>query len=153
MYRPKRSFLHPLLLILMLVAGPLHAQILYACTKIEKTAEMIVHDISDQSKNYTNLCNDHQDCINLDFDNVIDSNQNPCCEQSVVLSIDQSLQQSIPIINSVFESNIDPPQAMDTAFDFVFQQQVVLAFVVFPRINLSGQSGSNTYLITQRLRI
>jgi hypothetical protein len=40
-----------------------------------------------------------------------------------------------------------------TALDFVLQQQAVLEIVVFPRVNLPGQSSSNTYLITQRLRI
>jgi len=133
--------MRPLLLLLILVVGPLQAQTVFACV----TMDMVM--------NVGDNCKTNQDCVNLDFDNVLDLNQNPCFEQSVVLSIDQDLQQNIPIINSVIESDIDPPQAMGTALDFVFQQQAVLEIVVFPRVNLPGQSSSNTYLITQRLRI
>ena len=88
----------------------------------------------------------------MDLDDVLGMNQNSCFEQSTVLSINQDLQQNIPAINSVVESDIDPPQAIETALDFVPRQQFV-AYIVFPRTNLTGQSGSNTYLITQRLRI
>ena len=133
--------MRPLLLLLILVVGPLQAQTVFACV----TMDMVM--------NVGDKCKTNQDCVNLDFDNVLDLNQNPCFEQSVVLSIDQDLQQNIPIINSVIESDIDPPQAVGTALDFVLQQQAVLEIVVFPRINLPGQSSSNTYLITQRLRI
>ena len=141
MYRLKTSFMRPLLLLLILVAGPLQAQTVFVCV----TMDMVM--------NVVDSCKANQDCVNMDLDDVLDLNQNPCFEQSVVLSIDQNLQQNIPIINSVIESDIDPPQAMGTALDFVFQQQAVLEIVVFPRINLPGQSSSNTYLITQRLRI
>ena len=89
----------------------------------------------------------------MDFDDVLDLNQSPCFEQIIVLSINQDLQQNIPIINSVVESDVDPPQVMDITLDRAIPQQTVLAFVVYPRVNFSGQSGSNTYLITQRLRI
>ncbi len=141
MYRLKISFMRPLLLLLILVVGPLQAQTVFVCV----TMDMVM--------NVVDSCKANQDCVNMDLDDVLDLNQNPCFEQSVVLSIDQNLQQNIPVINSVIESDIDPPQAMGTALDFVFQQQAVLEIVVFPRINLPGQSSSNTYLITQRLRI
>jgi hypothetical protein len=141
MNRRNKSFLRPLLLLLILVVGPLQAQTVFACV----TMDMVM--------NVVDSCKTNQDCVNLDFDNVLDLNQNPCFEQSVALSIDQDLQQNIPIINSVIESDIDPPQAVGTALDFVLQQQAVLEIVVFPRVNLPGQSSSNTYLITQRLRI
>ncbi len=152
MYRRNRSFLRPLLLMLMLVVGPLQAKTLFACTKIEKTDEIVVHNTSDVTKHNTSLCNDHQDCINLDFDDMLDLDQNPCCEQSVVLSINQDLQQNMPSINSVVESDIDPPQMATTTLDLFLPSQTVVVSVVLPRIN-SGRSGSNTYLITQRLRI
>ncbi len=141
MNQRNKSFLRPLLLLLILVVVPLQAQTVFACV----TMDMVM--------NVVDSCKTNQDCVNMDLDDVLDLNQDPCFEQSVVLSIDQDLQQNIPIINSVIESDIDPPQAMGTALDFVFQQQAVVAFVVFSHINLPWQSSSNTYLITQRLRI
>jgi len=152
MYRRNRSFLRPLLLMLMLVVGPFQAKTLFACAKIEKTDEIVVHHTSDVTKHNTSLCNDHQDCINFDFDNILVLDQNPCCEQSVVLSINQDLQQNMPSINSVVESDIDPPQMTATTLDLFLPSQTIAVSVVLPRIN-SSQSGSNTYLITQRLRI
>lgn len=141
MNRRNKSFLRPLLLLLILVVGPLQAQTVFACV----TMDMVM--------NVVDSCKTNQDCVNMDLDDVLDLNQDPCFEQSIVLSINQDLQQNIPAINSVIESDIDPPQAMGTALDFVFQQQAVLEIVAFPRVNLPGQSSSNTYLITQRLRI
>jgi hypothetical protein len=88
----------------------------------------------------------------MDSGDVLNLSQNQCFEQSVILSINQDLQQNIPAINSVVESDLDPPQAIETSLDFAHQQQFI-AYIVFPRTNLTGQSGSNTYLITQRLRI
>jgi len=137
---------------LILVVGPLQAKILFACTKIEKTDEIVVHYTSDVTKHNTNLCNDHQDCINLDFVDMLDLDQNPCCEQSVVLSINQDLQQNMPSINSVVESDIDPPQVTAAMLDLFLPSQTVAVSIVLPRIN-SGQSGPYIYLITRRLRI
>jgi hypothetical protein len=106
----------------------------------------------DMVMNVADSCKTNQDCVNMDFSDALDLSQNPCFEQSVILSINQDLQQNIPAINSVVESDIDPPQAIATALDFAPRQQFV-AYIVLPRTNLTGQSRSNTYLITQRLRI
>lgn len=141
MHLRNRPFLRPLLLLLFLVVGPLQAQIVFACV----TMDMVMSNVEN--------CKTNQDCVNMDFDNVIDLNQSPCFEPTIVLSINQDLQQNIPIINLVIESSIDPPQVISTTPDLIFPPQSVLAFVVSTRFNLSGQSGSNTYLITQRLRI
>jgi len=88
----------------------------------------------------------------MDPDDVLELGKDSCFEQSTVLSTNQDLRQNIPAINSVVESDIDPPQAIATALDFAPRQQFV-AYIVPPRTNLAGQSRSNTYLITQRLRI
>jgi len=141
MYRRNRSFLRPLLLLLFLVVGPLQAQTVFACL----TMDMVMNNADN--------CKTNQDCVYMDFDDMLDLNQSPCFEQTIVLSFNQDLQKNVPIINSVVESDVDPPQVMDITLDLIFPPQTVLAFVVFPRINFSGQPGSNTYLITQRLRI
>jgi hypothetical protein len=107
----------------------------------------------DMVMNVVDSCKTNQDCVNMDLDDVLELNQNPCFEQSVILSIDQDLQQNMPIVNSVVESDIDPPQIIATTLNGVLPRQFVLAFIVHPRSNFPGQSGSNTYLITQRLRI
>ena len=140
MLRHNRSFLRPLLLLIFLVVGPLQAQTVFACVTMD-----MVMNVSDK-------CKSNQDCINMDFDDALELNQNSCFEQSTVLSINQDLQQNIPAITSVVESDIDPPQAIATALDFAPRQQFV-TYIVLPRTNLTSQSGSKTYLITQRLRI
>jgi hypothetical protein len=141
MFRRNRSFLRPLLLLLLLVAGPLQAQAVFACV----TMDMVM--------NVVDSCKTNQDCVNMDLDDVLELNQNPCFEQSVVLSVDQDLQQNMPIVNSVVESDIDPPQIIATTLDDILPRQFVLASIVHPRSNSPEQSGSNTYFITQRLRI
>ena len=140
MFRRNRSFLRPLLLLIFLVVGPLQAQTVFACV----TMDMVM--------NVSDSCKTNQDCINMDLNDAVELDQSPCFEQSVILSINQDLQQNIPAINSVIESDIDPPQAIATTLDFAPRQQFV-AYIVLPRTNLNSQSGSNTYLITQRLRI
>jgi hypothetical protein len=107
----------------------------------------------DMVMNNLDNCKTNPDCVYMDFDDVLDVSQNPCFEKSIVLSINQDLQQNIPAINSVVESDIDPPQAIATTLDRIFPPQHVQVLVVFLHTNFSGQSGSNTYLITQRLRI
>jgi len=152
MCRYNGCYLRPLLLMLMLLVGPLQAQILYACAEIEKTDNLVMHNTSDMAKHNSSLCNDHQNCINLDLDDVLELDQNLCCEQSVVLSIDQDLQQNMPSINSMVESYIDPPQVTAAMLDLFLPSQTVAVSIVLPRIN-SGQSSSYTYLITRCLRI
>ena len=95
MNRRNKSFLRPLLLLLILVVGPLQAQTVFACL----TMDMVM--------NNANNCKTNQDCVYMDFDDVLDLNQSPCFEQTIVLSINQDIQQNIPIINSVVESDVD----------------------------------------------
>jgi len=152
MCQHNRSSSRVLLLLLILVVGPLQAQILYACAEIERAAGM-AHNVSDMDTHNTDLCNSHEECINIDCNAAFDSSQGLCCEESSVISINQDLQQNIPILSLMVESDIDPPQTTDTTHDIFFQKQITSAFVVFSSFNLSGQSGSNTYLITRRLRI
>ena len=153
MCKRNRSFSRILLLLLVLVAGSLQAQILYACQKIEKTASVILHNASDIDIHSTDLCSGHEECFNIDCNAISDSSQGLCCEESSVISINQNLQQNIPIPSSTIESDIDPPQTTGTTYDSFFQKKVILTFAVFPSPDFSSQSGSNTYLITQRLRI
>jgi hypothetical protein len=154
MCQHNRSFSRALLLLLILVVGPLQTQILYACAEIERAVSMTAHNASDMDTHSTSLCNGHEECISIDCNAAFDSSQSLCCEESSVISINQDLQQNIPILSLMVESDIDPPQATDTTHDiFFFQKHIISAFVVFSSFNLSGQPGSNTYFITRRLRI
>jgi len=135
------------------VAGPLQAQVLYACAEIEKTVGMTTHNVSGMDTHSTDLCNGHKECISIDCNAAFDSSQELCCEEASVISINQDLQQNIPILSSMVESDIDPPQETYTTFDSDFQKKIISTFVAFPPSNFSSQSGSNTYLITRRLRI
>jgi hypothetical protein len=148
-----KSLLKQFLLILMLFVGPLHAQIIFACAKIEKTAGSVMHITSDMAKHNTNLCNDYKECVNLDCENTLNSNEGPCCDGAAALSISPDLQQNIPAIKFVgVESDVDPPQVIFTTLGFFFPSQTIAMSIVPQRIS-SDQSSSNTYLITKRLRI
>ena len=79
MWRFKRTFIRPLLLALLLVMGPMHAQIVFACTMMD----MAVQGECD--------CCDHENgkpCVDSDCDIAVDSDDDPCCEQSVELGFD-----------------------------------------------------------------
>ena len=153
MCRYSKSLLRTSLLMLMFSVGPLHAQILYACAQIEKASSLAIHNTSDASKHNADTCNAHQSCVNIDCDNALNSSQGRCCEESAVLTINPDLQQNIPAINlAEVESDVDPPHVISTMPGSFLSRQVFATSIVSPRIN-SGQSGSNTYLITHRLRI
>jgi hypothetical protein len=72
-------------------------------------------------------------------------------EKSVVLTVNQDLQQYAPTHSLPVESDADSSQEIFTTPDFVFPLQTVATFVVFPLFNRI-LSGSKTYLITQRIR-
>jgi len=55
MCQHNRSFLRVLLLLLILVAGHLQAQILYTCAEIESTVGMATHNASDMDT-YIQAC-------------------------------------------------------------------------------------------------
>lgn len=152
MYRYNKSLLRTSLLILMLSVGPLHAQILYACAQIEKASALAIHNTSDASGHNADLCNAHQSCVNVDCDNVLNSSQGQCCEKSAELTVSPDLQENIAAINLVeVESDVDPPKPISVKLAFL-PKQTFIASVESPFIK-AGQSGSDTYLITHRLRI
>ncbi len=119
---------------------------------MDKPAHNAMMDMGMDLQDEAVCCGDLKACLSLDCDNALGSNQDSCYEQTVILTINQELQQNMPILSLVVESDVDPPQVMFITLDLVFPPQTVTAFVVFPHTD-PIQSGSNTYLITQRLRI
>jgi hypothetical protein len=106
---------------------------------------------------YDCCCDDHKsnkDCIDLSCDALQESSKEPCCEQSLEINISEEPRKNSPILQSVeIRSDVDPPQAIVGSFDILAPPQYVVAFEVLHSQLTTGLSGSNTYLITQRLRI
>ena len=146
MQQRKRTFFRPLLLVLMLVIGPVHAQIVLACAAMD----MVMHgDCS---------CDDYKkdkDCVDSGFDATVDSDGNPCCELSVEFNVNKDTRHDKPIVKPAeARSDVDQPQTIVALFNPIEPPR---AFAI-PRVIQSplptpSRCGSDTYLITQRLRI
>ena len=147
-----KSLLRVLPLVLLLVMGQLQAKTIYSCLMMDKSGHNAMMDRDMDMQQDADCCRDQKACLSLDCDDALAPNEDSCYEQTVILTINQELQQNMPILSLVGESDVDPPQVMFITLDLVFPPQTVTAFVVFPHTD-TIQSGSNTYLITQRLRI
>lgn len=106
---------------------------------------------------YECCCDNHktnEDCVDSSCDAMLGSNKGPCCERSIEISINEDARQDTPLAKPFeIRSDVDPPQANITnSFDILLSPQYAVALVAHPR-PIAGLSGSNTYLITQRLRI
>lgn len=95
-----------------------------------------------------------EDCPDAKCDGAFNSDAEPCCERSLEVSIREGARQNTPIVNSVeVRSEVDPPPAIAASLNEHFSPQSLVAICLgFPRSTLR-HSGSNTYLLTQRLRI
>lgn len=142
MLRRKRSFIRRLPLLLILAIGPVHAKTLFACAMMDS----IVFD--------TCCCEDHAPYTGSDCDDAMASERGSCCEKSVELSIDHGSDRSAAIITPVeIRSDVDPPTMtlVATADDTLLgADAITIGRFAIDNIH---QSGSRTYLITQRLRI
>jgi hypothetical protein len=132
------------LLLLVLAVGPLQAQTVFACAMMDT----VMHDEC--------CCDDHKtddDCAVSKCDS-LESSEVPCCERSVEVSVDQEAGQHAPLVKPPdIRSDVDPPPGLVTSFDALFPPQPFLAPRDFHFPTVAAQSGSDTYLVTQRLRI
>lgn len=133
-----------LLLVLgVLIVGPLQAQSVFACPMMD--------EVMDEC-----CCIGHKtdkDCANADCDGAVDTDTDPCCDRSVTISIDEEARQDAPIVRPVeVRSDVDPPAGIvPTITEFSLPpQRVALRLHSPPDLCYSR---SDTYLITQRLRI
>lgn len=103
-------------------------------------------------------CDQHdakdQDNVTPDRDPGLEAGEDPCCERSVQVTVDQDPGKATPIGKSAeSRSEIDPHQPIACAIDSLFPPQRI----VTPRLGhlypAAGHSGSDTWLITRRLRI
>ena len=135
-------FLRPLLLLIMAV-GPLQAQSVLACAMMDT---VVRHDC---------CCDDHKTdnhCTDPDCESTFETAHDPCCERSVEVGIDQESAQNIPLVK-LTESGVDPPQSLVSSLDAQCPIHPRLIHGDYRYLPVAGQSGSETYLVTQRLRI
>jgi hypothetical protein len=139
------SFLLTLLFLLMMTIGSLQPKTVFACAMMD----MVIL--------YECCCDGHRtdkDCVDSSCDVMLESNRGPCCERSVEISINEDTRQDSPLVKPVeIRSDVDPPQAIIVnSFDILVSPHSAAALVVHSQ-PIAGLSGSNTYFITQRLRI
>lgn len=138
------SLLLALLFLLAMTIGSLQPKTVFACTMMDMVTL------------YDCCCDDHKtdkDCLDLSCDAQQESSKKPCCEQSLEINISEETRQNSPILQSVeIRSDVDPPQAIASSFEILAPSHVA-AFAALHFQLTTGLPGSNTYLITQRLRI
>ncbi len=134
-----------MLVLLVLVIGPLQAQTAFACEMMDR---VMLGEC---------CCEAHvalKDGVDSDCGAAVDSSGDPCCDRSVEVTIDDDARQDTPIVKPVeVPSDVDPPQAIAASFELLILSQSFVALGVFQSQPIAGQSGSDTYLITRRLRI
>ncbi len=137
MRRLRKQLVRPLLFALVLVLGPLNAQTVFAC--------MMMGGVELE----TCCCGDHEPAILDSADG-----EERCCEASVDLRIEPSLEQQNPITKPVeVRSDVDPPLAILVANAIDPRPDRALAIAHRTQNRSSHNRGSQTYLLTQRLRI
>ena len=136
MLRPNNQFIRSGLLALTLMVGSVQAQVSYSCGMMD----MVIHD---------DCC-----CADFEYDDTQITDSEPCCEKTVELGVDTNSDQAQSTTKPIkFDSDVDPPDAAFYAFDYSLQLQDALAISGFEQTKTFQTTGSDTYLITQRLRI
>lgn len=143
MNRRLRTFLRSVL-ILIVAIGPLQAQIVYACSMMDSVM--------------TECCCDHhrigEEHIGSDFDAAAEPGEEPCCEQSVEVQVDEDVRQDTQIVKpSELRSDVNPPQTIIISLSVIAAPQKPSAFVVYQSRSCTHSPGTDTFLITHRLRI
>ncbi len=145
MHQRKPKFIRLLLLVLMLAIGPVHAQNVLTCAVMG----MVMHSDC--------FCDgDEKDkaCVDSRYDTVLDSGDDPCCEHSVKLSIDEDSRQATQIVKPAgVRADVDQPPTIIASFDVFEPPRTIVKRGVIQSLPAPSRFGSDTYLITQRLRI
>jgi hypothetical protein len=143
MTRRNPSFLRALLL-LILAIGPLQAQSVFACAMMDT----VVQDC---------CCDDHKSddyCKDSTCESTLQSGDAPCCERSIEVRVDAEAAQNVPLVKLTdVRSDADPPQVLVSSLDALFPPPPSLIHGNYRCLPVAGQSGPDTYLVTQRLRI
>jgi hypothetical protein len=125
-----------LLLMTLLVIGPVQSQTLFACE--------FMNDIVLDS-----CC-----CGEMDKAEATALPSDPCCEKTLELTVDHTSEQAVDVVKPVeVRSDVDPPPVIWT----VVLPETQVPPLVRKAFSLSNSvqqpHATNTYLLTQRLRI
>lgn len=140
----RSSRLRTFLILLVLIVGPLQAQNVFACSMMDQ----VMHGEC--------CCDGHKadpGCINSDCDAVAGSV--PCCERSIQVVVDEETWKHTPIvIPAEARSSVDPPPVLlVSSYNEILpslEHAAVRAAHIIPDVR---HYDSDTYLVTQRLRI
>jgi len=125
-----------MLLALMLVVASVQANVSYYCSMMDT---VMLDD----------CC-----CADSDIDEMALTDSEPCCETSVDLLIDTSVEQAQPTTNLIkFESDVDPPDDFVSVVSLFSASLDTLSVSSAEVVQTVCATSSATYLITQRLRI
>ena len=128
-------------LVFLLLAGPVQAQQVFQCSMMDSTF-------------YDNCCcDDHGNCADSNCDQATDLNNTACCDTSVELNLDNDAVDISKAIKSLeIRSGIDPPaKVLPVHGVLLASSNTLLILAILQR--QSHLAGTDTYLITQRLRI
>ena len=128
------------LLLLLLAVGPLQAQAMYTCAMMDG----MVHASC--------CCDAHSTGDDRVSEKTPSDGEDPCCERSIELSVDEASQKVAGKAAEV-RSDPDPPQALIYSIQKVIRPQPIFGSGVRNSSPAARHSRSYTYLITQRLRI
>lgn len=145
----KPSSLQAFLMLCLLAVGPLQAQVAYACAMMDT----VVHDEC--------CCAEHgdqpaigNDCRNTACGSPPEAAQAPCCKVTVQVSVDQDARQHTPSVKPPDQRlDVDPPPALVASFAALFPAAPPPAPQSVSLDRLATPAGSDTYLVTLRLRI
>lgn len=130
---------------LLLAAGPLQAQTVFACAMMDA----VMHDAC--------CCDEHsaiEACVESNCDTTLEASGQPCCERSVEVTVDQDSRQAAPVGKLAdVRSDADPPHALVSSLDALIPPQPALTPGVSKLSPAAASSGSAIWLTTQRLRI
>ena len=127
-------------LVLLLLVGPLQAQQVFACGMMDA---VFFDDC---------CCEDHNHCADSDSSGAI-TPENQCCEESIQLNFNNDANGELDVIKSVeIRSDVDPPAVIVIASE-QWVKPIRFTEISYHYTSPPDNHGSNTYLVTQRLRI
>ena len=136
MPRPNKQIVRSVLIGLILIVGSVQAHVSYYCEMMDS----VVH---------VDCC-----CADSDIDDGLLTDNEPCCEKSVALVIDNASDQAQTTAKPIkFESGGDPPDVAAVSLEPSAQPLGNASVSAVNHTWISPTAKVATYLITQRLRI
>ena len=136
MPRPNKQIVRTVLLGLMLIVGTVQAHVSYYCGMMDA----VIH---------VDCC-----CADSEVDDGLLADNEPCCEKSVELVIDNATDQAQVTAKPIkFESDADPPDAVASTIQPSVQAPGTALISGVNHTWISHTAKTATYLLTQRLRI